>query len=138
MLNFQARVLVLMSVAVCLTVTIFAFVINHIGNLEDTIENLETFQIALQEQTEEAGELNRSLQERVAFLEGEIQTLQKPQSVGGPASFPISRVLARRNDTVLGLAQREKTTVDIIYALNSWLGESKELVAGQALWIPSQ
>lgn len=138
MLNSQARFFILLSVAVCLTVAIFAFVINHIGSLEDTIEKLESSQLALQEQTEEAGKLNGSLQARVVFLEEEMKSLQKPQVIDGPASFPISRVLARSNDTVEDVALRENTTIDVIYALNSWLGESKELVAGQALWIPSQ
>lgn len=136
-MNVFSRAFLLSLVVTILSIGIVNLTIGHIRKLERTIDELGQSHSILTTRAEGVEILNAGLKKRIFEMEEEIQTLQRPVAVSGPASFPISRVLARRNDTVVGLAQREKTTADIIYALNSWLGENKGLVAGQALWIPS-
>ena len=136
-MNVFSRVFLLILVVTILGIGIVSLTIGHIRKLERTIDEFGQSHSILTTIAERVEILNTGLKKRIFEMEEEIQTLQRPVPVSGPASFPISRVLARRNDTVAGLAQREKTTADIVYALNPWLGESKGLVAGQALWIPS-
>lgn len=133
-----SKALPMMLLVIILSIGIVSLVTSHIRKLERTIDELAESQSILTARAERVEGLNAELEVRIFDMEDEIRTLQQPVAVSGPASFPIARVLARRNDTVVGLAQREKTTANVVYALNSWLGESKELVAGQALWIPSQ
>jgi hypothetical protein len=137
-MNVFSRAFSLMLVLTILSIGIVILITSHIQKLERTIDELVQSQSILTTRAERVESLNAALEGRIFDMEEEIRTLHQPVAVSGPASFPISRVLARSNDTVVGLAQREKTTADVIYALNSWLGESKDLVAGQALWIPSQ
>lgn len=135
--NLQ-RTWALIVTAVILSMAVTLMVARHIRGLEHLVEELSQANLSLVERYKTFEVENSDLQARLAKLEGEISSLQQPQAVEGPASFPVSRVLARRDDTVAMLAKRENTTVEIIYQLNAWLGGREDLLPGQAIWIPNQ
>ena len=79
---------------------------------------------------------NAQLATRLIETEEELERLYGPQPVGGPAQFPVARVLARAQDTVEILARREGTIPEVIQALNPWLEGSEDLIERQAIWVP--
>lgn len=136
-MSFFPKALPLMVAAGLLTVVITTFLALHINSLENKIEDWSHLHSSLLVKNQATEQRNEELQLQVLALEEEVRALQQPVAVNGPASFPVSRVLARRDDTVEKLARRESTTVEVVRALNSWLGEGAALLSGQAIWIPN-
>ena len=137
MSNLQ-RTWALVVTAVIFSVAVTSMVVSHIGGLELLVDELNQENVSLSERHKTFEAENSDLKVRLTKLEDEISSLQQPQAVEGPASFPVSRVLARRDDTVSMLAKRENTTVEIIYQLNAWLDGRENLLPGQAIWIPNR
>ena len=129
--------LVLWICAIALFISTVALAVGQMKELEQRILSLESEQIELKQEIERQEERNEELRLMLSDREEEIQRLYKPQPVQAPAQFPIARVLARSQDTVTSLAQREETLPEVIFALNPWLHGSDTLVEGQAIWIPS-
>jgi len=128
-------------ISLCVVAIFFSVVgvfIGRIRDFEERVENLETEQRVLEQAISQQIEKNAELTNIIREKEIELNGLYRPQQIDGPAQFPINRVLAREKDTVLSLASREKTTPDVIYALNPWLEDGKALMAGQAIWIPAK
>ncbi|NKB44354.1 MAG: LysM peptidoglycan-binding domain-containing protein [Alphaproteobacteria bacterium] len=132
------RTWALIVATVILSIAVLAIVVSHIRGLEHLVAELDQENVSLSERHKNSEAQNFELQARLAALEDEISSLQQPQPVDGPAFFPVSRVLARRGDTVAKLAKRESTTVETIFQLNTWLNSRQELLPGQAIWIPNQ
>lgn len=128
---------VLSGLALALLVGLVVLVFGHIRNLEQRVSELGEAKRVLERSLEHAETTVATTRSDKADVEAELTELQKPQAVSGPANFPISRVLAQRNDTVIALAKRQRTTPDVIYALNPWLGGEGALTVGQAIWIPN-
>lgn len=120
-----------------LLVLIVALIFSRFQTFEARIQALETRQEELKSEISLREEENVSLRLVISDRDKEIAGLHKPIPIDGPAEFPISRVLARAEDTVSSLAQREKTTSEVVLALNPWLGEERKLLEGQAIWVPS-
>lgn len=74
--------------------------------------------------------------ETIARLKADLDDSMAPEPVGSPADFPILRGMARQGDTVASFARREKTTPDVLLALNPWLIEADRLDHRQLIWIP--
>jgi|TARA_B110000438_G_scaffold276962_1_gene299175 hypothetical protein len=119
-----------------LFVAVVALAADRVNKFEDQIALLEQEQASLKfdiiDKQRENGELKSQLTKR----EEEINRLQQPQAIQGPAQFPIARVLARSDDTVGKLSNREKTSPEVVFALNSWLQGTHQLIEGQAIWVP--
>ncbi|SDG42062.1 LysM peptidoglycan-binding domain-containing protein [Roseospirillum parvum] len=72
----------------------------------------------------------------IASLNADLDDSFAPEPVGSPVDFPILRGMARQGDTVAAFARREKTTPDVLIALNPWLVETDHLEHRQLIWIP--
>ena len=138
MKNFSKKYLILLVCLLSISFSIVGMFASRISDFEERIENLESDKIALELVIDKHVEKNASLSSIVREQEIELNGLYRPKQIDGPAQFPINRVLAREKDTVLSLASREKTTPDVIYALNPWLEGGALLRVGQAIWIPAQ
>lgn len=135
--NSHKKFTVLSGVALALLVGLLLLVFGHIRNLEQRVSELTESNRVLEQRVESAEATLSAAQSDKADVEAELNEIQQPQAVSGPANFPISRVLAQRSDTVAGLAARQKTTPEVVYALNPWLNGAGDLKVGQAIWIPN-
>lgn len=131
------KFIVLSGVALALLVGLVLLVFGHIRNLEQRLSELTEINRVLERRVETAEARLSATQADKADVEAELDEIQQPQAVSGPANFPISRVLAQRGDTVAALAARQKTTPEVIHALNPWLNGARDLKVGQAIWIPN-
>lgn len=127
----------LSGVALALLVGLLLLVFGHIRNLEQRVSELTEANRVLERGATETEATLLAIQSDKADVEAELNEIQQPQVVSGPANFPISRVLAQRGDTVAALAARQKTTPEVVYALNPWLNGADDLKVGQAIWIPN-
>jgi cell division protein FtsB len=138
MKKFEINTFSLLAVtAVALLFGLVVLVIGQIQNLESRLATLVDENATLSAQVNEQLAVNRTLENKVADLSQNIYDLHQPVPVQDPALFPISRVLARRGDTVTALAAREGTEPSVIFALNRWLKGRENLEIGQPIWIPS-
>jgi hypothetical protein len=127
----------LWAISLGLLVLIVALAFSRFQTFEARIQALETRQEELKLEINIREKENASLRLVISDRDKEIAGLYKPIPIDGPAEFPISRVLARAEDTVASLARREKTTSEVVLALNPWLGEERSLFEGQAIWVPN-
>ncbi|MDG2243861.1 MAG: LysM peptidoglycan-binding domain-containing protein [Rhodospirillaceae bacterium] len=128
----------LIVITVVFSIVTISMVVSRIWALEQQIEKLNHVNASRSEEHEKIQKHNVALQDRLKELEEELEIMQKPQTIEGPASFPVSRVLAQRNDTVADLSKRENTSIETIFELNSWLNGRDDLLPGQAIWIPNK
>jgi Tfp pilus assembly protein PilX len=137
MKRLSAQVIVLWIVSVSLLTAVVILILTRFESLENERQAHERQSLEWRETALRFEQELEVAQAQLSEAERQLRNLMQPQSVAGPAQFPISRVLARENDTVSGLAKREKTTAEVVYALNPWLKGKTSLVAGQAIWIPT-
>lgn len=100
---------------------------------------------ALEAENQALAQHIEALLQEVGDQGGTIESLRRdldnsfqPQEIGSPVDFPIVRGMARAGDTLSAFAQREKTTPEVLRALNPWLpaGGNPALENRQILWIP--
>jgi len=119
-----------------LFVAVVALAADRVNEFEDRMALLEQEQVSLKLDIIDKQRENGKLKSQLTKREDEINRLQQPQAIQGPAQFPIARVLARSDDTVEKLSNREKTSPEVVFALNSWLQGTHQLIEGQAIWVP--
>lgn len=123
--------------AVFLLAGMIALVLGQIRGLESRVAALSLENMTLSQQLSSEQLEHQKLKKEASDLRSQITELQKPVPIQEPALFPISRVLARRGDTVASLAEREQTDPIVIHQLNRWLEGRNVLEPGQPIWIPT-
>ena len=123
--------------ALALSLSLIALAIGRVRDFERKITVLEEMRAELQVEIQRKEAINSALKLELSEIKVELDRLYRPQQIKNPAEFPISRVLARLQDTVASLAERENTSSEVIYELNPWLKGTSELSTGQAVWIPN-
>jgi len=112
-----------------------------LAKLRDNVAGLEAERDALVSELEAALLIGEQLSERVDGLQKDLEearaTRMEVRQIRGTADFPILRAMARGGDTLAEFAVREKTSEEIVRALNPWLGDDvSTLESWQTLWVP--
>ncbi len=123
-------------IAFALLVMLIVAVTSHIHRLESDLASLRATAASLRAENTSLAADSAAQVSKILELEQQIDDFQRPTPVGEPGVFPITRVLARSDDTVERMAEREGTDAAVIYGLNPWLNARKDLERGQPIWVP--
>jgi len=109
-----------------------------VGNQRGRITTLQSNISVLESQNSLLRSENAAAAYQLEAITQELEINKKPRRIRSPVDFPIMRVMAKPGDTVETLAEREGSTIEVLRALNPWLENEGELVAGQMFWLPKK